>query len=216
MPSNSSEIAILNFYRASQLHGGLILGQTVRRASDSRVILSLTRRSAEKMMHARLWTETIVAIGGVPAPVQGTYQTRYAETVGTPRTIGEVLALTQIVDRHAHRDLTSHLRMSGVHPAVVATLRRIVNDEAGGSSWIKSWLEEQPSERVHEIRDIMRRYALAAQRVHDSLCREYGLKPSHCTQHDARVYSASIPFDRATSASSPRDPTPSFTKMFER
>ena len=67
MTTSNSEIALLNFYRASELHGGLILGQMVRRTRDPELILNLTRHSAEEVMHAQLWTETIVAVGGRPA-----------------------------------------------------------------------------------------------------------------------------------------------------
>ena len=125
MPVTPSEIALLNFYRASELHGGLILGQIVRRTRDPQLILSLTRHSAEEVMHALLWTETIIAIGGRPAPVRDTYQTRYAEAVGTPLTLLEVLALTQIFERRVYRHFTLHLRVPGVHPMVAATLQRM-------------------------------------------------------------------------------------------
>ena len=76
MTITNSEISLLNFYRASELHGGLILGQMVRRTRDPNLILNLTKHSAEEVMHAQLWTETIIAVGGKPAPVRDTYQTR--------------------------------------------------------------------------------------------------------------------------------------------
>jgi bacterioferritin (cytochrome b1) len=172
----NSEISLLNFYRASELHGGLILGQMVRRTRDPRLILSLTRHSAEEVMHAQLWTETIMAIGGRPAPVRDTYQTRYAEAVGMPFTMLEVLALTQIFERRVYRHFTLHLRVPGIHPAVAATLRRMIEEERGHLSWVKAWLDEQAKERGQEVRDVMRRYALADQRIYDSLAGEYGLR----------------------------------------
>ena len=49
---------------------GFILGQMVRRTRDPELIIQLTRHSAEEVMHAQLWTETIVAVGGRPAPVR--------------------------------------------------------------------------------------------------------------------------------------------------
>lgn len=172
----NSEIALLNFYRASELHGGLILGQMVRRTRDPRLILNLTRHSAEEIMHAQLWTETIIAIGGKPEPVRDTYQARYVDAVGTPLTMLEVLALTQIFERRVYRHFTLHLRVPGIHPAVAATLRRMIEEERGHLSWVKGWLDEQSKERAHEVRDVMRRYALADQRVYDSLAGEYGLR----------------------------------------
>ena len=176
MTINNSEIALLNFYRASELHGGLILGQMVRRTRDPRLILSLTRHSAEEVMHAQLWTETIIGIGGRPAPVRDTYQTRYAESVGTPLTMLEVLALTQVFERRVYRHFILHLRVPGIHPAVAATLRRMIEEERGHLSWVKEWLDEQAKERGQEVCDVMRRYALADQRIYDTLSSEYGLR----------------------------------------
>lgn len=172
----TSEISLLNFYRASDLHGGLILGQMVRRTRDPRLILSLTRHSAEEVMHAQLWTETIIAVGGRPEPVRDTYQTRYAKAVGTPLTLLEVLALTQIFERRLYRHFTLHLRVPGIHPAVAATLRRMVEEERGHLSWVKAWLDEQAKERGQEVRDVMRRYMVADQAIYDALSSEYGLR----------------------------------------
>jgi hypothetical protein len=176
MSVTNSEIALLNFYRASELHGGLILGQMVRRTRDPRLILSLTRHGAEEMMHAQLWTETIIAIGGGPAPVRDTYQTRYAEAVGTPVTMLEVLALTQIFERWAYRQFALHLRAPGIHPAVGATLRRIIEEERAHVSWVKAWLDEQAKNHGQAVRGVLRRYALADQRIYDRLSSEYGLR----------------------------------------
>ena len=176
MSVTNSEIALLNFYRASELHGGLMLGQMVRRTRDPRLILSLTRHSAEDLLHAQLWTETIIALGDRPAPVRDTYQTRYAEAVGTPLTLLEVLALTQIFERRVYRHFTLHLRLPGVQPAVAATLRRTLKDERGHLSWVKAWLDQQTKDRGQEVRDVLRRYILADQRIYDRLSSEYGLR----------------------------------------
>jgi bacterioferritin (cytochrome b1) len=172
----NSEIAVLNFYRASELHAGLILGQMVRRIRDPQLILSLTRHSAEEVMHARLWTETIIAIGGRPAPVRDTYQTRYAEAVGTPLTLLEVLALTQIFERRMYRHFTLHLRVPGVHSLVAATLQRMLEEERGHLSWVKRWLDEQAKNHAQDVRNVLQRYAIADQRIYDALASEFGLR----------------------------------------
>ena len=122
MEITSRELAFLNFYRASELHGGLILGQLSRRARGSELVLDLTRHSAEEVMHAQLWTETIIAVGGQVRPVRETYQTRYARHVGTPISLVEVLALTQVFERRVYRHFAEHLRRPGTHPHVCGTL----------------------------------------------------------------------------------------------
>ena len=169
-----SEIALLNFYRASELHGGLILGQMVRRTRDPELILSLTRHSAEEMMHAQLWTEAIIAIGGRPAPVRETYQTRYAEEVGTPLTMLEILALTQVFERRVYRHFTEHLRQANLHPVIATTLRRMLDEERGHLTWVKHWLDKQSATRPTEVREVMRRYADADELIYAAMSVEYG------------------------------------------
>ena len=174
MTNSNSEIAVLNFYRASELHGGLILGQMVRRTRDPELILNLTRHSAEEVMHAQLWTETIVAIGGRPAPVRDTYQTRYAGEVGMPISMLEILALTQVFERRVYRHFTEHMRRPDVHPAVAATLSRMIDEERGHLIWVKRWLDKQSARRPEEVREVMRRYAAVDERVYAAISAEYG------------------------------------------
>ncbi|HEX2600984.1 MAG TPA: ferritin-like domain-containing protein [Gemmatimonadaceae bacterium] len=174
MTPSKNEIDLLNFYRASELHGGLILGQMVRRTRDPELILNLTRHSAEEVMHAQLWTETIVAVGGKPAPVRDTYQTRYAEEVGTPISMLEILALTQVFERRVYRHFTLHLRRPDVHPTVAATLRRMLEEERGHLTWVKHWLDRQALTRPAEVREVMRRYSEVDERVYAAISSEYG------------------------------------------
>ena len=172
--THSTEVALLNFYRASELHGGLILGQMVRRTRDPELILNLTRHSAEEVMHAQLWTETIIAIGGRPAPVRDTYQTRYAAEMGTPISMLEILALTQVFERRVYRHFMEHLRRPGGHPAVAATLSRMIDEERGHLTWVKKWLDTQAEKRPAEVREVMQRYAVIDERVYAAMSAEYG------------------------------------------
>ena len=174
MTNSNSEISVLNFYRASELHGGLILGQMVRRTRDPELILNLTRHSAEEVMHAQLWTETIVAIGGRPSPVRDTYQTRYAGEVGMPISMLEILALTQVFERRVYRHFMEHLRRPDVRPVVAATLRRMLDEERGHLTWVKKWLDKQSAQRPEEVREVMRRYAAVDERVYAAISAEYG------------------------------------------
>lgn len=161
----NSDASVLNFYRESQLHSGLILGQIVRRSSDARLILNLTRHSAEEVMHAQLWTETIIAIGGRPASTRDTYQTRHAAAVGAPSSVLEVLVLTQTFERWIVRQFALHLQVAGIHPAIAATLRRMIEKKRGHLTWVKAWLEEQSKVRGSEVREVVSKYALADQRA---------------------------------------------------
>jgi bacterioferritin (cytochrome b1) len=169
------ELNLLNFYRASELHGGLILGQLARRVHDPRLVLALTRHAAEEVVHAQCWTETIITLGGTPRPVRDTYQARYARALRAPMSLFHVLALTQVFERRVFRHFTLHLRRPGTHPAVCATLRRLLDEERDHLSWVKSWLEEQEKARGRElVIRTMREFAEADETIYAELCDEYG------------------------------------------
>ncbi|MGH7673302.1 MAG: ferritin-like domain-containing protein [Gemmatimonadales bacterium] len=174
MEITRQELEALNFYRASELHGGLILGALVRRARDAQLMLDLTRHAAEEVGHAQLWTETILAVGGRPWPTRDTYQARYAAVVGTPLTLLDVLALTQVFERRVYRHFTAHLRRASTHPAVAVTLRRMLEEEKGHLTWVKRWLDGQAGTRPDAVRGAMRRYAAADALVYRSLLAEFG------------------------------------------
>ena len=171
---SDSELRVLNFYRASELHGGLILGQVARRTRDGALTVELLRHSAEEVAHARLWTETILAVGGSLHPVRETYQTRYAEVIGCPIGVLDVLALTQIFERRVYQHFLGHLRRPGTHAAVKATLARMLEEERGHLSWVKQWLDRQAVVRGAIVGETMRRYAEVDRRVYDALTLELG------------------------------------------
>ena len=169
------ELRFLNFYRASELHGGLILAQVARRTRAADLTIDLLRHGAEEIDHARLWTETIAAVGGRVHPVRETYQTRYAAVIGRPVGVLHVLALTQIFERRVYRHFTEHLRRHDTHPAVRTTLRRMLEEEKGHLTWVKRWLDAQRAAgREEEVDSVMRRYAEVDARVYDALTIELG------------------------------------------
>jgi bacterioferritin (cytochrome b1) len=169
------EIDLLNFYRASELHGGLILAQLVRRVRDPHLVLALTRHAAEEVVHAQCWTETILTLGGVPRPVRDTYQARYARVLRAPISLFHVLALTQVFERRVFRHFTLHLRRPGTHPAVCATLRQLLDEERDHLSWVKTWLDQQEKVRGRDlVVRTMREFADADETIYAELCDEYG------------------------------------------
>jgi len=174
MEITSRELGFLNFYRASELHGGLILGQLSRRARGSELVLDLTRHSAEEVVHAQLWTETIIAVGGQVRPVRETYQARYARVVGTPMALIDVLALTQVFERRVYRHFTEHLHRPATHPHVCATLERMLEEEKGHLRWVKRWLDDQARTRGAVVAEAMARYTAADALVYAEMTQELG------------------------------------------
>ena len=174
MDITTRELRFLNFYRASELHGGLLLGQVARRTRDIGLVIELTRHSAEEVTHSLLWTETILAVGGRILPVRETYQARYASLVGTPVALLDVLALTQVFERRVYRHFTEHLRRPGTHPCVQATLDRMLEEEKAHLQWVKRWLDEQSRSRGDLVAETMRRYADADALVYEGMTAELG------------------------------------------
>jgi hypothetical protein len=170
------EVERLNFYRASELHGGLVLGQLVRRVRDPELILELTRHSAEEVVHAQLWTETIVAVGGTPRPVRDTYQAHYARAIGAPASVLQVLALTQVFERRVYRHFLEHARIPGTHPAVRATLERMCEEEKHHLSWVKRWLDREAERSPDRVARVMAEYAAVDEVVYRRLSVEFGFR----------------------------------------
>ena len=169
----SRELRLLNFYRASELHGGLILGGLVRRVREPELILKLTRHSAEEVRHAELWTEAILAVGGVPSPTEDTYQTRYAAALEDTLGPVEVLALTQVFERRVYRHFIEHERRPGTHPRVRACLRTMIEEERDHLSWVWTWLNEHAGLSPDQLAEIMRRFQAVDDRVYPTLREEY-------------------------------------------
>ena len=174
MEITQRELGFLNFYRSSELHGGLILGQIARGTRDGALLIELTRHSVEEVQHSLLWTETIVAVGGRIVPVRETYQDRYASVIGVPTGLLDVLALTQVFERRVYRHFTDHLRRRGTHPRVRVTLARMLEEEKGHLTWVKRWLDQQALIRGDVVRETMQRYVQADAIVYEQMTAELG------------------------------------------
>lgn len=168
------ELGLLNFYRASELHGGLILGQVARRTRDGALALELLKHSAEETEHARVWTQAILAVGGGVHPVRDTYQTRYARAIGGQIGVLHVLALTQVFERRVYQHFIAHLRRPGTHPVVKAALRQMIEEEKDHLSWVKQWLDRQAERRGEMVYATMRKYAEIDRLIYDELTLELG------------------------------------------
>jgi hypothetical protein len=174
MEITDEELELLNFYRASELHGGLILGHVVQRARDPKLVLELTRHSGEEVLHAQLWTETIMAVGGTIRPVRSTYQRRFARMIGHPSSLLQILAATQVFERRVYRHFLDHLRRPGTHRRVQMTLHRMIEEEKHHLSWVKEWLDLQCDVRGAEVDALMRRYSEADAWLYEELLTEHG------------------------------------------
>lgn len=168
------EMERLNFYRASELQGGLLLANLATRARDPELMLKLTRHGAEEVVHAELWTETIMAVGGKPRPTRDTYQARYARVISPPSSVVQILVLTQVFERRVYRHFMRHLREAGTHPRVQKTLRRMIEEEKDHLTWVWSWLKTHSDVSWSFVQRLMSEYTAADAAIYAELERDYG------------------------------------------
>ena len=143
MPEVSdNDVWILSYYRESELAGALVMGRLSQETEDDALRAKLTEHCAEEARHASLWSDTIIELGALPRRVSETYQTRYQARLGAPRSMLDVLALTQVFERRVVRHFTAHLSWPGTHPVIQRTLRTMIADEAGHISWVRDWLSD--------------------------------------------------------------------------
>lgn len=147
MPEVSdNDIWILSYYRESELAGSLVMGRLSQETEDDALRAQLTEHCAEEARHASLWSDTIIELGGLPRRVRETYQARYQARLGAPRSMLDVLALTQVFERRVVRHFTAHLSWPGTHPVIHRTLRTMIADEASHISWVRDWLDGYAAE----------------------------------------------------------------------
>ena len=173
MEISQLELERLNFYRASELHGGLVLGQLVTRTRDPWLVEQLTRHSAEEVRHSQIWAETMVDVGGKPMPLRGTYQSRLGKLIGGVSSLFQVLALTQVFERRVYRHFLWHDRMPDTHPRVREALEIMLQEEKHHLSWVRDWLEDEAKRRGHNLNEVLRTYQCADDVVYEQLLIEY-------------------------------------------
>ena len=172
MEISENDLWILSYYRESELAGSLVMGRLARETDDDDLRVHLTEHCAEEAHHAWLWTKTILDVGGTPKRVAETYQTRYYAEIGTPASLLEVLALTQVFEKRVIRHFRAHMKWPNTHPAVLATLQRMIDDEVGHISWVKDRLDRYAAEKDSAVvAETMRRYTEVDQRVYDAAMR---------------------------------------------
>lgn len=172
MEISENDLWILSYYRESELAGSLVMGRLARETDDDDLRVHLTEHCAEEAHHAWLWTKTILDVGGTPKRVAETYQTRYYAEIGTPASLLEVLALTQVFEKRVIRHFRAHMKWPNTHPAVLATLQRMIDDEVGHISWVKDRLDRYAAQKDSAVvAETMRRYTEVDQRVYDAAMR---------------------------------------------
>src|SRR5688500_14051500 len=119
----------LNWYRQSELEGALLLGRMVRVATDGDLIAKLMKHCADEARHGQLWSDCIGELDLPYVRIHRSYQALFLEHGGTPASLTEVLAFTQIFERRVHKRFTDELAAAALPAAARATFEIMIRDE---------------------------------------------------------------------------------------
>lgn len=153
-------LALLNQYRAAEVHGTGVIMRLGRLADNLELRNNLSRHLRDEAVHAWLWTKAIREMDGHIVEVDEPYQTLLGQHFGIPRTLDELLALTWVSERRGCDQYKEHLDVQDIPAVIRRTLRGILKDEI----WHVSYINEELQRRaLHDprIQDVIDR-ALAA------------------------------------------------------
>ena len=144
MPAPRSLYWRLNWYRQSELEGALLLGRLIRRCTDAALIHPLTEHCADEARHACMWSRTLRALDMPIVRIHRPYQAFYAEALPAPRSLLDVLALTNVFEQRVHAHFTGELMDPEWPEAARRTFRAMLRDERRHLDWVGQWLATQP------------------------------------------------------------------------
>ena len=153
MQISARESWLLNFYRNSELHGALLMGKLARTYDEPALVLNLTRHCATEAHHAELLSETMVALGVRFDLRTKTIQNYYAAEGGLPKTVIDLLVLSETLEKRVLTSYRDHRARGDVHPAVHAVLSHILREmeeeeDGAHAGWIDKILQQHPPAEV--------------------------------------------------------------------
>ncbi|WP_327370468.1 ferritin-like domain-containing protein [Streptomyces sp. NBC_01217] len=136
-------LALLNQYRAAEVHGAGAIMRLGRLADNLQLRNDLSRHLRDEAVHAWLWTKAIQDMGGEIHEVDEPYQTLLAQHFGIPRSLDEFLALTWVSERRGCAQYEEHLDVKDIPSVIRRTLRGILKDELWHVSYINEELQRR-------------------------------------------------------------------------
>ena len=137
----------LNWYRQSELEGALLLGRLVGAVDDGGLAEKLTKHAADEARHSQLWAEAIREAGLGHVRIFRSYQSLYRDHGGTPASLLEALAFTQVFERRVHRTFSAEMKDTTLPDVVRKTFATMIEDEKDHLSWVADWLKGQSGAR---------------------------------------------------------------------
>jgi rubrerythrin len=169
-----NELWLLSFYRYSEIQGALFFARLAQTIPSGSIQCDITRHFADESQHARYWTDCITQLGETPLKLGSAYQDKYFKEAGVPKSLMEVLAITQVFEVRAIREYGLHLKVPDLNPLIRETLNKIMKDETWHLSWVDEALKGMEQEYTHEkIATTIRNYRQIDQRVFEETIKEH-------------------------------------------
>ena len=141
-----NELWILSFYRRSEISGALFFGRIAQSLRPGPIQRDLTKHFSDESLHAWYWTECLEKLGSHPLKLDSSYQDQYLEAAGMPANLMEILAITQVFEKRVIGQYALHRQVSGLEPAIEATIGRIMLDERWHIEWVGGALKGMEAE----------------------------------------------------------------------
>jgi bacterioferritin (cytochrome b1) len=167
VPLSERDLWTLNCYRNSELHGALLMGRLARTLDDTPLLAHATRHCATEARHAALLSEAIASLGERIDPRVETVQERYSAKGGIPKTLIDLLVLSEVLEKRVLTTYRAHVARADLHPVVRDTLTHILQemeeeDHGEEGSWIEAALDRHPKDEVKAAEEKWRAVDAAA------------------------------------------------------
>jgi rubrerythrin len=166
---SNDELWVLSYYRASELAGALLFGRLARRCSDPELRYFLTEHFSEEARHSWYWTKAIHRLGLEPIQITETYQSFYAQEIGIPTSMVEILLLTKIFEERIYMHFTKHAKQKDLHPIVKTTLKKMLSDEDGHLDWVIKKLEMYKKSENINVAALNKKYKAIDKKIYSKI-----------------------------------------------
>lgn len=171
MDADPRMILLMSYYRDAEIRGANLLLRLMSHLTDGDSLTKLSLHLADETRHAWLWTKRINDLGANPLPIGDGYQTRVGRRT-MPRSLIEILALTNVVEERSLDRYLEHAARPNVDPETLTVLREVSQDEKWHISWIRNKLDEIAAEEAggsEKVEAALEKYKEIDRLVYESL-----------------------------------------------
>lgn len=162
-PDRNALVKLFSYYRDAEMRGAGLLMKMMARVEDPEAQVLFSRHIDDETRHAWMWTKRIKDEGALPVPVPDGYQRRLGKSLGIPRSIIDLFAITVVVEERSQSRYTEHAASSVCDDKTMEILAQLTQDEKWHVAWMEEWLfklaasqgiEQQARDTLAEFRAV--------------------------------------------------------------